>query len=45
MYVVYTTGQYIGAPNDSGGLCETVTFQQASKSLQLVYQFRLHIGE
>lgn len=35
MYVVYTTGQYIGAPNDSGGLCETVTFQQASNSTSM----------
>lgn len=31
MYVVYATGQYITGPNDDGGLCDTVTFQQASK--------------
>ena len=31
MFVVYATGQYIGAPNENGGVCETVTFQQSCK--------------
>lgn len=30
LYVVYATGQYIGASNENGGRCETVTFQQSS---------------
>ena len=45
MYVVYTTGQYIAAPNDDGGLCESLTFQQASKSLQFIHHHRLHSTE
>lgn len=32
MFVVYATGQYIGAPNENGGVCETVTFQQSSNT-------------
>ena len=35
MYVVYATGQYITGPNDDGGLCDTVTFQQASKYMHI----------
>ena len=32
MFVVYATGKYITGPNENGGLCETVTFQQSCKS-------------
>lgn len=32
MFVVYATGKYITGLNENGGLCETVTFQQACKS-------------
>ena len=32
MFVVYATGQYITGTNENGGLCDTVTFQQASKA-------------
>lgn len=30
MFVVYATAKYITGPNENGGLCETVTFQQSS---------------
>jgi len=33
MFVVYATGKYITGLNENGGLCETVTFQQACKSV------------
>ena len=42
MFVVYATGQYIGAPNDDGGRCESVTFQQNSKALQVPHVTQPH---
>ena len=41
MFVVYATGKYITGLNENGGVCETVTFQQACKSAFVLYAHQL----
>ena len=44
MFVVYATGKYITGLNKNGGLCETVTFQQACKpALSFMHTSRVHL--